>query len=638
MAGASWLQRLLVLPTLLYFPFFTYAGEQAIDHKHDNDDSLSKFVTRPELKAPKWIVNVTDERAVTPGYWFVAPFEYIDQKDPANGWVGPHIYDGKGDLVWSGVSVEQGWDALDFRISNVRGQDMLTWLVQKTGDGIIMDNTYTLQKRVDVGTLGVDFNSHEFNFFDGGSKAIVLDEGRGPATAEQLKAVDYEKNCTVLFNGFRILDTSTWQQVFNWTSNGHIGLEESSKLDGGVNKQCTNGWGWDFLHANSVDQDHNGDFFVSGRHTDTIYKVSRHDGHVMWKLHGLGGTTNDFDMGEPPVRFGRQHNVRFRGFNGTHEIISLLDNANGQDERAPTSENSRGMIIALETGAEAKRASIVSQIEHPYGHGHYAPRRGNYQILDNKNIFIGWSEQATQSEHTPDGRMVMEARLATEWLGSYRSYKFPFVGRPTEPPAVHSVAHASDSRNTTLTTIHMSQNGATEIDHWKVYKTTEKGSPKIPIFQMQKTGFETAIVWDGFASHVIVEAIDKQGRVLATSEIVQTIGPGQEDLSGAVADELYWLQELEGDHSYGNVYAASVSALAGYTLAIFLLGAMSSIVLVVLIFRWQRRGGSLKSLRFGGYSPLTDQEMGQGPRTPRRGHYPKPSRDMGTEPFFRDGV
>jgi len=423
----------------------------------------------------------------------VAPFESIDQKSPGHGWIGPHIYDGNGELVWSGVDITGNWDVLDFKMSNVRGESLMTFLANRDGDGYIMDNTYTIREKVDLGTLGVDFNSHEFNFIEGGKRAIVMDEGKKQATPEQTMAVEWDKNCTALFNGFKELDTTTWEPVFQWSSFEHIGLEESTFLDGGVSRWCTDSWGWDFIHTNSVDKDQDGNYFLSARHTDTIYKISKDDGRVLWRLNGHGG--GDFEMGD--LRFSRQHNVRFQGFDGTYEFISILDNAHGQDDQAPTHPNSRGLMIALDTRSQPKVALVVSSIEHPYGSDSFAPRRGNYQRLQNGNVFMGWSEQATQSEHKEDGTLVMEATLIPSWLGTYRAYKYPFEGRPREPPVAHSAAFGSESRNSTTTLVHASWNGATEVDQWNLYKTTDTGEPKIPIFERRRLGSKRQ--WPGTA-------------------------------------------------------------------------------------------------------------------------------------------
>lgn len=562
----------------------------------------------------------------------MAPFETIDQRDPGRGWVGPHIYDGEGELVWSGAEAAENWDVLDFRVSNVRGEDRMTFIAQKTGQAWIMDNTYQVREQIHIGSLGFDLNTHELHFIEDGTKAIVMMEGKMDSTEEQAHAVGVEGTCKGLFNGFKVLDTTTWDTVFKWSPYGKVGLEESTFTEGGVAGKCADVFGWDYIHANSVDKDQDGNYYVSGRHTDTIYKISKDDGRVIWRLNGGPGPLNDFDMGQPRLSFSRQHNVRFRGFNGTHEFISILDNAKGQDEQKATSENSRGLVIALRVTELPLQASIVSVIEHPLGHGHYAPRRGNYQVLDNKNVFMGWSEQATQSEHSPEGKLLMEATLETEWLGTYRSYKFPFKGYPKEPAAAHSAAYASESRNSTTTLVHVSQNGATEIKSWNMYKTTESGSPKIKVFAKEKTGFETSLAWDGYASYVIVEGIDKHGKILTSSGIVKTLLPGREDLSAAVAEELYWMQEVHGENAawQGNdVYAASSRAIAGFSVIIFLFGAIVSAGLLVLVSRVRSRGGFSSFFKFHKYQPLVDQEVGgAGLMTvPMRRHFAKPSRD-----------
>lgn len=71
------------------------------------------------------------------------------------------------------------------------------------------------------------------------------------------------------------------------------------------------------------------------------------------------------------------------------------------------------MKIALRF--DTMRAELVFSIDHP--HHEHSFRRGNYMVLPNGNDFIGWSEHALQTEYTPEGDMVLEARLVTEILG-----------------------------------------------------------------------------------------------------------------------------------------------------------------------------------------------------------------------------
>ena len=56
------------------------------------------FVTRSDIRALKWDISVYDERAISSGYWFLAPYALLGQKQRGEAWIGPYIYDGKGDL------------------------------------------------------------------------------------------------------------------------------------------------------------------------------------------------------------------------------------------------------------------------------------------------------------------------------------------------------------------------------------------------------------------------------------------------------------------------------------------------------------------------------------------------------------
>lgn len=149
--------------------------------------------------------------------------------------------------------------------------------------------------------------------------------------------------------------------------------------------------GWDFIHCNSVDKTADGDYLLSCRHSNTIYKISHRDGSILWRF---GGFMSDFAQGD--LVFGRQHNIRIREENGTHTIISFLDNAIGQDSAPPSHDFSRGLLIALDE--KNMKSTVLKEIAHP--DLNYASRRGNYQALPNGNVLMGWSKKALHSEHT----------------------------------------------------------------------------------------------------------------------------------------------------------------------------------------------------------------------------------------------
>ena len=58
-------------------------------------------------------------------------------------------------------------------------------------------------------------------------------------------------------------------------------------------------------HMNSVDKNDDGDYMISARYTNAIYKISEKDGSLLWTL---GGLNSDFEL-EKGFNFSRQHDV-----------------------------------------------------------------------------------------------------------------------------------------------------------------------------------------------------------------------------------------------------------------------------------------------------------------------------------------
>ena len=45
-------------------------------------------------------MTIYDEKALSPGYLFVSPYEDANKLERGQPWVGPYVYDGYGDLIW----------------------------------------------------------------------------------------------------------------------------------------------------------------------------------------------------------------------------------------------------------------------------------------------------------------------------------------------------------------------------------------------------------------------------------------------------------------------------------------------------------------------------------------------------------
>ncbi|KAK5168454.1 uncharacterized protein LTR77_007024 [Saxophila tyrrhenica] len=488
-------------------------GESKIDQDVDvHRREFFTFVTRPDIDAPRWDITIYDQDALAPGYFFVSTYEWVEQKnEDTRAWIGPHIYDSTGELIWSGAPLFRGYNVNDFRVQTVNGEQVLTGVFKHDAIDVMVNSHYDIQNMV-VLTKG-DINMHDFNVVENGTRALSMNLHRYEASLEESKAVGCDEPYDVLTSGFKEYDTATWEVLFEWNAMDHIPITESY-----LETKCNNRW--DFIHANSIDKFPDGDYLLCGRHTDTLYKISGTTGKIVWRL---GGKTSDFEI---DGHFSGQHHSRVVSQNSTHVLLSLLDNAIRPGEPHTTNDQSRGMIMALRTDTTPMTAEVLRTYNHP--HGDYSPGRGSFQLLPNGNAFAAWWTRSLISEHSADDRVLMEAEWIPE-LKSYRSFKFPWVGRPTEPPAVHAQVQRlpplkSGTEKELVTVVHVSWNGATEVATWDLFEAVPlHGQEKHHLRSVERDGFETMVVYDGVLDHVVMEARDRNGTVLGTSEVFKTI-------------------------------------------------------------------------------------------------------------------
>lgn len=287
---------------------------------------------------------------------------------------------------------------------------------------------------------------------------------------------------------------------------------------------------WDFFHINAVGKNLEGDYIVSGRHMDAVYKIAGLNnnlgiapGEIIWNL---GGKRNDFDM-QDGFNFSRQHTVRFLSTGKTESTITLFNNA--FDGWFYTSHYSTGQLISINN--ETMTARLVSEYSPPSGERSRSFSQGSMQVLDNGNVFMGWGNRAYVSEHSADGTPIYWAHFSGS-VESFRAWKFPWKGYPTTKPKVVSYAY----NGTKPLYAYVSWNGATEVAAWSLYysESTRHG-PWISAGTVVKDGFETRINFTelsqqrtNFYPYVYAEALDKNGEVLATSEVCETFVPNKD--------------------------------------------------------------------------------------------------------------
>ncbi len=201
--------------------------------------------------------------------------------------------------------------------------------------------------------------------------------------------------------------------IFIWRSldSGHFAITDETR----ENLLLPN---IDYVHANSIQMDDDGNLLLSARHMDEITKINRDSGTIMWRL---GGKNNQFTIIGDSVPFSHQHHVR-RIENGH---ITFFDNGNFRQPKA----YSRAVEYALDE--KQMTATLVWQYRHAEHDTDIAAGfMGSVQRLANGNTFIGWGADHTPmaTEVRPDGSIAYEADMYGSNL-SYRVFRFPWNGK-----------------------------------------------------------------------------------------------------------------------------------------------------------------------------------------------------------------
>ncbi len=450
------------------------------------------FFSRPDLKPPVITVHQYGHVAQSRYTFLNAPYS-------AAGHGGAMILDSAGELVWFGPNTATE-HKMDFNAQDLDGQPVLTWwqglLHQGHGEGeaIIADSSYQV-KYVIQAQNGLKVDLHEFVVTPQGTALISayrthsgvdLSSIGGPASGYLCSGVVQE------------IDIASGELLFEWDSydpaNPPIAPAESYlPLEPG---QGTQARPFDYLHLNSIDQAPDGDFIVSGRHTWTIYKISKADGSILWRMNGK---KSDFTMG-PGASYLWQHHVRSHA----HDQLTVFDNADGPVP--PHQKRSRALILAYDTTSQ--QVSLKKAYAHP-GQVVLAEAMGSAEILPGGDMFVDWGFATRFSQFSADGRLLIDATMSSG-APSYRGFSRDWAGQPTDRPAV------AVRRTSAGATVYASWNGATNVASWTVLAGTT-GTSLAPVATVRRTGFETAIAVHKTARYFAAQANDASGQALSTS-------------------------------------------------------------------------------------------------------------------------
>jgi hypothetical protein len=352
-----------------------------------------------------------------------------------------------------------------------------------------------------------------------------------------------------------------------------------------------------------VDKGKDGDYLISSRYTNTVYKISGVDGSILWRL---GGQLSDFVLLDG-LNFTSQHHARFQSENETVTTLTLFDNASDDGGRqAPTSRCSSGKLVALDTATSPMTARLIQQWDRP--DGLLSDKRGNVQVLPDTNVVVGWADRGYLSEFTADGRRLLDAAYTSSRFGNYRAYKFNFTGSPIEPPSLRTFAYGSGTSLAGMVSVcYVSWNGATEVVKWNFYGSHDESAGFSMVGSIAKTGFETSYMSARYLKYTYAEAISTDGRILGKSDIQKTIPPN--GLDNALTD--LTIPNVLHDDSTKQQADVTTLPLAHQSLgpfAVILIAILLAFSLlgmaVVAYFLWNRK----TLLSRGVYAPVTSSD------------------------------
>jgi hypothetical protein len=299
------------------------------------------------------------------------------------------------------------------------------------------------------------------------------------------------------------VDIATGDLLFEWKSSEHVPLNESYNALLGHGTQALP---YDYFHVNSAAKDADGNYLISGRTMDCMYKLNGTDGSIIWHM---GGKVSDFDVA-PEAAWALQHDARWID-DKVQSRMTLF--ANG-----PTASLAYSRGLLLDVDQAAKTVRLVREFTNAAKT--FGQFQGSLQAINPSdpatNYILGYGSQPYFAEFNSEGDILLDVVFArTNAVSTYRTYKLPWVGNPLTVPDMVNDSQAKR--------VYLSWNGATAVETWGVYTSqdTGDGSAWTSVLNVTRTGFETTVELSASAAdlqtYVRGQAFDVNGTSLGWS-------------------------------------------------------------------------------------------------------------------------
>ncbi|CAI7646634.1 unnamed protein product [Penicillium manginii] len=453
-----------------------------------------QFLSRPDLSPPKLNITVPASPKTEAGYLFFTAARGDIPNSTGPDQPGAYIFRENGELVWSGVGYWAGWVA-DFSPIMMDGKpalrafqgDLNANTGRMLGNHALLDNSYRTISVIHAAAHRLS-SAHEFEVVN---ESSVLIETPIMTVADLSRYGGSKGQKFLLEGGFQ----------------GELPPDSATPLDKkGIHDGRTYDSAWNYFHINSIEKDSEGDYLISARHYNAIFKINGSNGDIIWQLGGMEGSTFEIPSN---LEFAFQHDARFqyRSPDGDIERISFFDNAAYSTPGREIAPCSRGRYIELNNTAKT-----LKEI-----HTYHAPdnliahTQGSFRFLPNGNKLASWGSAGAITEFADDGTVLFHAYLDSypnKNVQSYRGFKANWTAYPSEEPAVLALRFGEKDA-----IVWVSWNGDTDTKTWRFYLIDQNSGENRLLGSSQRSGFETR-----FETTISMALFQKHGELLVVAE------------------------------------------------------------------------------------------------------------------------
>lgn len=167
-----------------------------------------------------------------------------------------------------------------------------------------------------------------------------------------------------------------------------------------------------YIHGNGMTIDLDGNWIISLRRFDSLIKIDRDTGELLWVMGGVESAHNEFTFINDPMN----------GFSGQHHPTILPNGNLLLFDNGSLHEPQQSRVVEYELDPENRTATLVWS----YTDGRYSGTMGSAQRLSNGNTLIGWGSApptgSSMTEVNADGEVVYALSLPPSQI-NYRVYR-----------------------------------------------------------------------------------------------------------------------------------------------------------------------------------------------------------------------